>query len=131
MEGASRPSIRPQPLIAVSDVSASSAWYQGVLGVAGDHGGDDYERLVADGELVMQLHRADEEHHHGTIGDPRRPFGNGVALWFEAADFDAAVERIRAVGARVQTDVHVNPNARHREIWLRDLDDYLVVIAEA
>jgi AcrR family transcriptional regulator len=27
-------------------------------------------------------------------------------------------------------DVHVNPNAKHREIWLRDLDGYLVVFAE-
>ena len=26
--------------------------------------------------------------------------------------------------------MHVNPNAGHREIWLRDLDGYLVVLAE-
>jgi len=29
-----------------------------------------------------------------------------------------------AVGA------HVNPNAGHREVWIRDLDGYLVVFAE-
>jgi len=31
--------------------------------------------------------------------------------------------------AVVVTDVHVNPNAGHRDIWLRDLDGYLVVLA--
>jgi hypothetical protein len=36
-----------------------------------------------------------------------------------------------SAGARIQTDVHFNPNAGHREIWLRDPDDYLVVLAEA
>jgi hypothetical protein len=30
----------------------------------------------------------------------------------------------------IQTDVHHNPNAGHREIWLRDPDGYLVVLAE-
>ena len=45
--------------------------------------------------------------------------------------FDAAVERVRAAGATVVTDVHVNPNAHHREIWLQDPDGYLVVLAEA
>jgi hypothetical protein len=36
---------------------------------------------------VLQLHRFDVEHHHGRIGDPSsRPYGNGVALWFEIDD---------------------------------------------
>jgi hypothetical protein len=30
----------------------------------------------------------------------------------------------------IETDVHVNPNSEHREIWLRDPDGYRVVIAE-
>lgn len=44
-------------------------------------------------------------------------------------ELDAALQRVRAAGVRVDTDVHVNPNAGHREIWLRDLDGYLVVLA--
>jgi catechol 2,3-dioxygenase-like lactoylglutathione lyase family enzyme len=124
------PSIRPQPMITVADVPASSRFYQAVLGAGSDHGGTEYERLVVDGELVMQLHSADVAHHHGTIGDPAGAVGNGVALWFEADDFDAAVTRIRDTGAELVHDVHVNPNAGHREIWLRDPDGYLVVLAE-
>lgn len=117
-------------MITVADVEEASRWYQRVLGATSGHGGPEYEQLLVGGQLVLQLHHRDVEHHHGTIGDPGRPTGNGVALWFEADDFEGAVERIRRAGARVVTDVHINPNAGHREIWLRDLDDYLVVIAE-
>lgn len=48
--------MRPQPLIAVRDVEASSRWYQRLLGCASAHGGPKYERLVAGDRLVMQLH---------------------------------------------------------------------------
>ncbi len=124
------PSIRPQPLIAVADVASAGQWYCRVLGATSGHGGAEYERLLVDGVLVLQLHRLDEGHHHGTIGDPAQPRGNGLALWFEARDFDAVVERIGAVEAEIVLDVHVNPDARRREIWVRDLDGYLVVLAE-
>ena len=124
------PAVRPQPMIAVADVAASSRWYQRVLGASSGHGGAEYEQLLVDGWLVLQLHRREIGHHHGTIADPGQPVGNGLALWFETADFDAVVSRIRALAARVETDVHVNPNAGHREIWIRDLDGYLVVFAE-
>ena len=121
--------MRPQPLIAVSDVERSSAWYCEVLGAVSAHGGPEYERLEVDGVLVMQLHHLDVEHHHGTFGDRSHPLGNGVAVWFETDDLAAAADRARALGATVQTDIHVNPNADHLELWLRDPDDYLVVLA--
>src|SRR5262245_38244190 len=59
--------MRPQPLIAVRDVEASSAWYQRLLGCESGHGGAEYERLVARGELIMQLHNWEVEHDHGAI----------------------------------------------------------------
>jgi hypothetical protein len=61
--------LRPRPMIAVTDVEASSRWYQQVL---------------ADG----------------------------------------------TAGAAIETDVHMHPDAGHRENWLRDPDGYLVVLAE-
>jgi catechol 2,3-dioxygenase-like lactoylglutathione lyase family enzyme len=116
-------------LIAVNDVEKSSAWYCEVLGAESAHGGPEYERLVVDGVLIMQLHKLDIAHHHGTFGDPSHPLGNGVAVWFETDDLPAAASRARALGATVQTDVHHNPNADHEELWLRDPDGYLVVLA--
>ncbi len=78
-------STRPQPMIAVTDVEASSRWYQQVLGAESGH--------TVDG-------------------------------------LGTAVARCRNADARVETDVHVNPNSGSREIWLRDPDGYLVVLAE-
>lgn len=117
-------------MISVADVEKSSRWYQRVLGASSGHGGAEYEQLLVDDVLVLQLHRRDVAHHHGTIGDPESPVGNGFALWFEAEQIDTVVERIRSSGAEVVTDLHLNPNAGHREIWLRDPDGFLVVIAE-
>lgn len=126
------PRVRPQPMVSVSDVPASSRWYQQVLGASSGHGGEEYEQLIVDAEIVLQLHNLEVDHHHGALGDQAAALGNGVALWFCAVDFDATVERIRGaeMTVTVQTDVHVNPNANQREIWLRDPDGYLVVIAE-
>lgn len=129
------PSIRPQPLIAVRDVEASSRWYQRLLNCQSAHGGEEYERLVSDGELIMQLHNWEVEHDHGAIGDPEaKPYGNGVLLWFETDDFDAAVARVMELQATIVLAPHRNPpegqsgGPAHREIWLRDLDGYTVVL---
>jgi catechol 2,3-dioxygenase-like lactoylglutathione lyase family enzyme len=121
--------VAPQPLLAVRDVPAASRWYQNVLGAESGHGGDEYEQLVFDDRIVLQLHALDEAHHHGDLATPGVPLGNGVAVWFEIEEMDAAIARIRKAGATIVTDVHVNPNAGHREIWLRDPDGYLVVLA--
>lgn len=127
--------MRPQPLIAVADVEASSRWYQHLLGCQSAHGGPTYERLVSNGTLVMQLHNWDVEHHHGPIGDKAaRPYGNGVLLWFEVDDFDAAVARAGALKAEVLKPKHRNPpegdgGPNHWECWLRDPDGYAIVLA--
>jgi catechol 2,3-dioxygenase-like lactoylglutathione lyase family enzyme len=123
--------MRPQPLIAVRDVEASSRWYQHILGCTSDHGGTEYERLNSpDGRLILQLHDWSVDHHHGPIGDPNaRPIGNGLLLWFEVDDFDAAVARVEASGAEILHPRHRNPNPNHWEIWFRDPDGYSVVLA--
>jgi catechol 2,3-dioxygenase-like lactoylglutathione lyase family enzyme len=128
--------VRPQPLIAVHDVEASSSWYQRLLGCRSGHGGAEYERLLAGDRLVMQLHNWDVEHHHGHLGDSDvRPYGNGVLLWFEVDDFDAAVARAGELGADVVLPPHRNPpegepgGPAHRELWIRDPDGYTVVVA--
>jgi catechol 2,3-dioxygenase-like lactoylglutathione lyase family enzyme len=118
----------------VRDVEASSRWYQQLLGCRSDHGGPDYERLVSDGRLVLQLHRWDVEHHHGAIGDPKIKPGNGVLLWFEVDDFEAAVARAAELRVEIVQPQHRNPpegdgGPNHWEIWLRDQDGYTVVLA--
>lgn len=122
-------SVWPQFLIVVTDVPRSSRFYCDVLGLESGHGGGDYEQLFHDGEMVMQLHHAGVEDHHGALAAPGLPLGNGLLIWFEVIDFEAAVRRARAAGAPVVREVEVNPNARQREFWFRDPDGYVVVVA--
>jgi catechol 2,3-dioxygenase-like lactoylglutathione lyase family enzyme len=76
------------------------------------------------------VRRYPNEHPH--LGEPDlRPHGNGTLLWFETDAFDAAVQRIRQAGATVLEGPLVNPDAQHREIWLRDPNGYKVVVASA
>jgi catechol 2,3-dioxygenase-like lactoylglutathione lyase family enzyme len=116
-------------MVVVRDVEASRRFYLQVLGAESGHGGNEYEQVVRDGEIVLQLHDIDVEDHHGRLADADQPLGNGVLLWFEVADFDATVERVREADAEVVRDVHTNPNAHQQEIWVRDPDGYLVVLA--
>jgi catechol 2,3-dioxygenase-like lactoylglutathione lyase family enzyme len=124
--------MRAQPLIACRDVEASSRWYQRLLGCKSAHGGPEYERLVDPrrqrtehgGEgLILQLHSWEVEHDHGAVGDP-----------VEVDDFDAAAARATDLGAEVVLPVHRNPpegpgGPAHRELWIKDLDGYTVVLA--
>ena len=61
-----------QTMIAVRDVEASSRWYQQLLGLRSDHGGPEYERLLADGTLVLQLHRLETSNTTTGSSRPRR-----------------------------------------------------------
>lgn len=128
--------MRPQPLICVSDVEASSRWYQRLLGLSGGHGGPAYEQLVFEGRLVLQLHSFQVDHHHGAIGNPAdKPYGNGVLLWFELDDIDGVVERAKEMGAEIVMPRHRNPpddpngGPNHWECWIRDPDGYVIVVA--
>jgi catechol 2,3-dioxygenase-like lactoylglutathione lyase family enzyme len=121
--------MNPQPMIAVLDVAASSRWYQKLLGCKSNHGGGGYDCLVSDGVPVLQLHRWNTE-AHPFLGDPKSESnGNGVLLWFRIDDFDAAISRAVGLEAQILEEPHVNPNAGHRECWIRDLDGYVVVLA--
>jgi catechol 2,3-dioxygenase-like lactoylglutathione lyase family enzyme len=79
--------------------------------------------------LVLQLHAWDEEDHPNLVDAGEARPGHGVLLWFEVDDFDAAMKRVRALRAEVVLKPHVVAAPGHREIWVRDPDGYVVVIA--
>jgi catechol 2,3-dioxygenase-like lactoylglutathione lyase family enzyme len=120
--------MQPMPMLVCTSVSASSDWYQRVLGLVSAHGGDEYEMLTHDGATVLQLHELDAHEHPYLVrqGEAR---GNGVAVWFESSDYPADLTRVRSTDADVLEDDHVNPLAHHREIWLLDPDGYVVVLS--
>ena len=127
--------MRAQPLVAVANVATSRAFYKQLLGaraltdeMSSDHD-HVYDRLYAGDTLVLQLHVWDEEDHPNLVRAPDLRPGHGVLVWFEVDDFDAAVGRASALGAEILREPHVNPGPRHRELWLRDPDGYVVVVA--
>jgi len=125
-------SIEAQPLIAVRDVRASSRWYARLLAAdpLPDHKHRDlYDRVFSSGRTILQLHAWDQEHHPNLVNANAAPPGHGVLLWFQVNDFDATVDRARELHAKVIEEAHFNPAPQHREIWLRDPDGYVVVIA--
>lgn len=129
--GAQKSTARAQPLIAVRNVRESSRWYAELLQADSlpEHSHRNfYDRISCSGQLLLQLHAWDEENHPNLVNRDAAPPGHGVLLWFEVDDFDGAVERARGLGAEIVLEPHINPAPRHREIWLRDPDGYVVVI---
>lgn len=115
------------PLICVKDVPAASQWYQTLLGVTSGHGGTEYERLNDGDRLIMQLHLWEADHNHGPLGDPNVTPGNGLVLWFELDDFDAAYERAKKLEVEILMDRHWSENGNW-QFWLRDPNGYTVVL---
>jgi len=124
--------IESQTLIAVRDVRASSKWYGTLLGAdtLPDHPHRDvYDRITVSGRIVLQLHAWDEEDHPNLVARDAAPVAHGVVLWFQLDDFDAAVKRARSLKAPFIEEPFVNPAPQHRELWLRDPDGFVVVVA--
>jgi catechol 2,3-dioxygenase-like lactoylglutathione lyase family enzyme len=126
--------VTSQPILAVRDVVASARWYSKILGSKHETGSPPsdhdhiYRRIYVGDDLVLQLHAWDEEDHPNLVEPDRAPVGHGVLVWFEVDDYEGATARARSLGAKVIIEEKVNPNAQHREMWLRDLDGYVVVL---
>ena len=124
--------VEAQPLIAVRNFRSSSHWYTELLRADSlpEHSHRDvYDRISRSGQLLLQLHAWDEEDHPNLVNADAAPPGHGVLLWFQVGDFDSVVERARGLGAEIIEEPHVNSKPQHRELWLRDSDGYVVVVA--
>ena len=124
--------IESQPLIAVRGVRRSNRWYTELPGADGppEHPHRDiYECISQSSRLVLQLHAWAKKGHPNLVNAGFAPLAHGVVLWFQADDFDAVGERAGKLDASIIERPLVNPAPGHREIWLRDPDGYVVVIA--
>jgi len=123
--------MKVQPLIVVKDVELSSQWYQKLLDCQSGHGGKEYERLLFDENIILQLHASDTHGHEYLKYDTSSSRASSMLLWFQTDKYDAATQRVKNLGVEVLEASHVNELANHRECWVRDLDGYVVVIASA
>jgi predicted enzyme related to lactoylglutathione lyase len=125
--------VQAQPLIAVSDVRASTRWYKELLGLSHSVSVHDalYQRMMDGDRLVLQLHAWDEENHPNLTDRGKAKPGHGVLVWFEVADVDSVVRQARKLGAKILHGPELNENSGAMEIWVEDLDGYVVVAASA
>lgn len=118
-------------IIGVADVARSFDWYQSLLGLpqtspAHDHFG---QIIDADGTVLLCLH-AWGTHEHPSLASPHQTIpGNGLLLFFRVDDFDAALQRARALPLQLDEEPHINPNTGTMEFSLRDPDGYYVTVS--
>ena len=85
--------------------------------------------LDTDGTVLLCLHEWGAHGHPSLMSPERATPGNGLLLFFRVDDFDMALERARALVARLEEEPHVNPNTRTNEFSLRDPDGYYVTVS--
>jgi len=122
---------RTWTIIGVRDVPASVRWYQALFGQPATPPAHTYFGQIADsdGTVLLCLHEWGAHDHPSLLSPERAAPGNGLLLFFRVDDFDAALQRARALAARFEEEPHLNPNTRTREFSLRDPDGYYVSIS--
>lgn len=118
-----------ETIIAVKDISISSEFYQELLGCKSEHGGDMFEILTSESNVVLCLHKWGE-HEHATMLNPNKEIGNGLILFFRVDDLDKVFENSKTLKADIEKEIHYNENSLKRQFTLRDLDGYYLIISE-
>jgi catechol 2,3-dioxygenase-like lactoylglutathione lyase family enzyme len=118
-------------IIGVNDVPDSFTWYQSLFGHAEAAPAHDYfgQIIDADGTVLLCLHEWGAHEHPSLTSPDHATPGNGLLLFFRVDDFDAALERGRALVTRLEEEPHLNPNTGTLEFSLRDPDGYYVTIS--
>jgi hypothetical protein len=121
---------RLETIIAVKDVAKSSKWYQDLLNLKSNHGGDNFEMLANEnGTVILCLHRWGE-HDHPTMKDPNVAVGNGLILYFKISDLNEVWSNAIRTNLIVEQEPHLNENSGQQQFILRDLDSYYLIISE-
>jgi catechol 2,3-dioxygenase-like lactoylglutathione lyase family enzyme len=122
---------RTWTIIGVRDVPDSCQWYQSLFGQPGTAPSHDHfgQIVDTDGTVLLCLHRWGAHEHPSLTSPDEAPPGNGLLLFFRVDDFDMALQRARALVARLDEEPHLNPNTQTMEFSLRDPDGYYVTVS--
>lgn len=121
---------RLETIIAVKDVAKSSKWYQDLLNLISNHGGDSFEMLSnSKGEVILCLHRWDE-HDHPTMKDPSVTVGNGLILYFRVSNLNEVWTNAIKLNLDIEQVPHLNENSGQQQFILRDLDSFYLIISQ-
>jgi hypothetical protein len=130
---------RVWPIIAVSDVPRSAAWYMRLLAARQTHaGGAIFDQIVdRDDTVLLCLHRWGPsgprgDHLWPTLATPiTQTIGNGLLLWFVVDDFEAAWDRARSLDAQIIEEPNSDNGTGMRAFVIEDLDGYHIAVNAA
>lgn len=118
------------PMLIVTDVEASSAFYQRLFGLESAHGGRYFERLTLDGETQLCLHHPEIDKHPVVRNPQSIEPGAGVLLYFSVEDIQPVYGRAVEMGANLFDEPHQNEIAHAIEFSFRDPDGYAWTVAQ-
>jgi catechol 2,3-dioxygenase-like lactoylglutathione lyase family enzyme len=122
---------RTWTVIGVSDVASSCKWYQSLFGQPETGPAHTYFGQIRDSDetVLLCLHQWGAHDHPTLMSPDQATTGNGLLLFFRVDDFDACLNRARALVARFEEEPNANQNTRTMEFSLRDPDGYYVTIS--
>ncbi len=115
-------------MLFVHDVEASSHWFQTFLGVASGHGGPEFEMLLADGELFLQLHLIGNDHDHEV--STAAPLGHGVVIVVYVDVAKTLYERALNLKLDIVSDLQFNEVANMYEFVVKEPNGYSLMICQ-
>jgi uncharacterized glyoxalase superfamily protein PhnB len=129
---------RVWPIIAVSDVRQSAAWYVQLLDGRQTHpDGTVFDQIVdTDDTVLLCLHHWGPsgprgDHDWPTLSKSTDDTGNGILLWFVVDDFDATWERAQTLGTAIEEEPNTDNGTGMRIFVIVDYDGYHVAVNEA
>jgi hypothetical protein len=118
-------------IIGVNNVPISFNWYQTLFGFPKSPPGHAYwgQLCDSDGTVLLCLHEWGSHEHPSLMSAKNGQPGNGLLLFFRVDDFDAALQRARALVLSLDEEPHLNPATGTQEFSIRDLDGYHLSIS--
>jgi hypothetical protein len=125
--------VKTEIMLFVKDVTASSTWYQNLLGAVSAHGGPEYEMLNdSEGELLFQLHKLEGDEHGISLSDDssggEEIRGAGVLCYVRVDDVHEIYKKALSMNADVSGEPTFLGQAGHTEFIVNDLDGYSLAV---
>jgi catechol 2,3-dioxygenase-like lactoylglutathione lyase family enzyme len=122
---------RTWTIVGVTDVPGSFRWYQSLFGQPETRPAhpDFGDIRDSDGTVLLCLHEWGVEELPSLMSPEDGAPGNGLLLFFRVDDFEATLDRARALVTRFEEEPHVNANTGTPEFSLRDPDGYYITIS--
>ncbi len=116
-------------MLFVSNVEASSKWFQEFLGVTSGHGGPEFEMLMNDGDLFLQLHLIGNDHDHEV--STAAPLGHGVVIVVYIDDAKTFYEKALGLDLEIISKLHFNEIANMHEFVVREPNGYSLMVCQS